>query len=320
VCILLLATKASVGHGGYTKGALKLIGELPKEKLVYPFSHADRTHWHYIPKDRTGTSYKAMKNIAQRAKSDNFIRSWLSESGWRKLKQIVALESVLGGGLFSSYDPDRYFFAFFGNPGKGPWTFRFEGHHLSLNFTSTDSGPVSFTPFFWGANPAIHTEGNQTIEPLREEQAFARQLRLSLSKDQRKKAIFSEDPLSEVVLVPGERLKVLHPNGITYTELNTTQRKILLDLIGVYLNNFEASLRKSYAAPILKAPEQLHFAWAGGTQPGQGHYYRIQGKDFVVEYDNTQNGANHVHTVWHDLKNNFGRDVLKSHYLEKHKR
>jgi hypothetical protein len=314
--LLIYVFVSASSHGHSVREAKSFVSEFPREKLIYPFTHSDRTGWHYVPKTRTGISYKEMTET-QKVKADGFLKSWLSDSGWTKLKQIVALESVLGGGLFSSYDPARYFFAFFGEPNRDPWTFRFEGHHISLNFTKVGDSE-SLTPFFWGANPARHNANGKTIEPMHEEQHLGLKLISSLSNDQKKIAIISKDPLAEVLLTPNEDVRPLTPKGIAYTALGVPQQKMLLALVQVYLENFEASMRKRYVDSVLRSPSSLHFAWAGGTEVGRGHYYRIQNDSFVVEYDNTQDGANHIHTVWHDLKDDFGKDLLRAHYKEKH--
>lgn len=310
----LLASLCAWSHT--PEQAHKFVGSFPKREVVLPFKSPDRIDWNYVPMSRAGVPYKKM-TLAQREASNAFLKTWLSDSGWTKLNQIVALESVLGGGLFSSYDPNRYFFAFFGEPKQVPWGFRFEGHHLSLNFTYANN-QVAMTPFFWGANPAKHSENGKTIEPMRWEQELALQLITSLSSEQRKVAIVSNDAMSEILLTPGEKVRALSPKGIAYSALDKSQQAKLVALVEVYLSNFDEKLRKSYAAVALKDPATLQFAWAGATEAGKGHYYRIQNEAFILEYDNTQNDANHIHTVWHDLKNNFGEDLLRAHYQDQH--
>lgn len=315
---LLFAVFAMASSSGaHSSGhAQKTVAAFPQKEILFPFNSPDRIDWNYIPMNRTGVSYKNM-SPAQRDAANGFLKTWLSESGWAKLNQIIALESVLGGGLFSSYDPNRFFFAFFGDPQKDPWGFRFEGHHLSLNFTQSKNG-VALTPFFWGANPAKHQKKGTVIEPMRLEQDLALKLMASLSAAQKKVALISSDPLSEILLTPGEKVRALSPKGISFGALDKSQQTQLLALLQVYLDNFEEKIRKEYAAVALKNPETLHLAWAGSLMAGQGHYYRIQNDAFILEYDNTQNGANHIHTVWHDLKNNFGEDLLRAHYQQQH--
>lgn len=312
--LLLWLSGAAMAHS--PQHAQKFVEAWPKKEVVFPFTHSERKRWHYVPMNRTGVSYKNM-TPAQRKAADAFLGSWLSATGSSKLKEIVALESVLGGGLFSSYDPNRYFFALFGNPDQSPWAFRFEGHHLSLNFTHAQNA-TSLAPFFWGANPAKHVKDGKTIEPLHAEQHLALALVNSFSDEQKKTAIISADPFSEIILTPNEKVRSLSPKGIGFTSLTANQQKMLVELIQVYLTNFAEPTSKAYAERVLKQTQSLHFAWAGATQSGQGHYYRIQNEEFIVEYDNTQDDANHIHTVWHDLKDNFGEDLLRTHYQKKH--
>jgi hypothetical protein len=180
---------------------------------------------------------------------------------------------------------------------------------------------VASTPSFLGSNPAIVLEGNlkgREVLKLESELGFA--LVNSLSKEQLAKALFSEEAPREIITTNKQEVTNLDPWGISYSDLNQDQKKAFEKLLLVYLNNYESGFSKSLLDKInASGMDKLSFAWAGSLVPGKGHYYRIQSPVILIEYDNTQNNANHVHTAVRDLTNDFGRDLLKEHYSESHK-
>jgi hypothetical protein len=108
--------------------------------------------------------------------------------------------------------------------------------------------------------------------------------------------------------------------GLSARLLRADQQEILRALLDVYVRRIPDALADAEAAKYADATGLGHlaFAWAGGMNRGQGHYYRIQGPDLLAEYDNSQRGANHVHTVWRDPRNDFGGDALRAHYEHHH--
>jgi hypothetical protein len=107
------------------------------------------------------------------------------------------------------------------------------------------------------------------------------------------------------------------PKGLPATELDAAQRELLRALLGTYLGRVPDPV-----SPLARyddtALDAVHIAWAGSTDPGAPHYYRLQGPRLLVEYDNTQNGANHAHAVWRDPESDFGLDVLARHRAAHH--
>jgi hypothetical protein len=219
-------------------------------------------------------------------------------------------------------DPALYYFSIFGEPaGSAPWGWRLEGHHLSLNYTVVDGDGVAHSPSFFGANPATVRSGALTgLRALGPEEDLARELVRSFDPARRKRAIFADRAPSEIV----NRRRP--PRGPDRAGRDPGAR----DVGGAARDARAAAGRvpgadargRGGGAPrrdLLRRIPDVSFAWAGGLEPGQGHYYRIQGSSFVVEYDNTQNGANHVHTVWRDFHGDFGRDLLKEHYAADHR-
>ncbi len=292
--------------------------ELRSECLL-PFEGEERTTWSYLPGRRRGLPLKRM-NEAERKEAHAMLRVALSARGYEKTAGVIELEEILRetetfGAV--TRDPELYYLAIFGTPGESAWGWRFEGHHISLNFSSSTGRIVAATPAFLGANPARVPSGRRAgWRVLSVEEDLARQLLASLDEGQRRKALIAGSAPSDIILGPG-RKNVPDPAGVSWGELTEDQREILMRLVGAYVDNARAEVAAAEHARIEKAGlESIRFAWAGGTRVGEGHYYRIQGPTFVIEYDNTQNHANHVHSVFRDPENDFGGDLLRRHYAE----
>jgi hypothetical protein len=219
-------------------------------------------------------------------------------------------------------DPLNYHFCIFGEPSSTKiWGWRFEGHHLSLNFTSTNGAIISSTPSFFGSNPGVvNIEEQRGKEVLKLETELGFKLVNSLSEDQLKIARFSDTAPREIITGTKTKVEGIEPKGISYTTLNENQKEIFMKLLNVYIDNYELGFSKTLRNKINKVGvENLYFAWAGGLKRGIGHYYRIQGPMLLIEYDNIQNNANHVHSVVRDLTNDFAEDILRAHYQKEHK-
>ena len=231
----------------------------------------------------------------------------------------MSLEAVLaqleaGKAGAAVRDPERYFVSIFGTPGKGAWGWRVEGHHLSLNFTATDDKAPAMTPSFFGTNPGeVRTGGRTGTRILGKEEDLGRALVKSLSDEQKKEAVILVEAPKEILNDPN-RVEPTKPEGITQSKLNADQQAALMKVIKEYLFRCRPDVAAEDLARIEKAGlDKIHFAWAGGFELGQPHYYRVQGGHFVLEYDNTQNDANHVHSVWRDFDHDFANDLLKAH-------
>ena len=218
-------------------------------------------------------------------------------------------------------DPERYFVSFFGTPGpKGTWGWRVEGHHLSLNFTLANGQSLSVTPSFFGSNPGEVREGpRRGLRVLAAEEDWARQLVKSFNDEQRKTAVFSETAPKEIITGADRQAKPLTPLGLCAAQMTPDQYDLLERVIQEYVHRYRTELVEQDLKEIAKAgKEKLYFAWAGSLEPREGHYYRVQGPTFLLEYDNTQNNANHIHAVWRNLANDFGDDLLRQHYEQHH--
>ncbi len=301
--------------------------ELTKNVKVeshYPMSHAERFNFNFVPLERKGPTFYDFDE-KQKAAAMSLLKASLSQQGYTKATNIVDLENVLRivetRPPNDKYrDPMNYHFLLFGTPGSEAWGWKFEGHHISLNFTLKNNELVSSTPSFMGSNPGIVPVGDQKgKQVLKLETELGFKLVNALDEKQLAIARFSEVALPEIVTGNDKKARALDPKGIAYTSLTEPQKQIMLQLLDVYIRNYEFGFSEKLMAKIKKAGiENLSFAWAGSMSPGAGHYYRIQGPMLLIEYDNTQTNANHVHAVVRDLTNDFAEDILREHYLKEH--
>ncbi|HTF19571.1 MAG TPA: DUF3500 domain-containing protein [Chryseolinea sp.] len=329
VWILLLITGSAfaqkVDLASRTGQFLQLLSPASREKTQYGFEDAERYNWHFVPRSRNGIALRDL-STTQRDVVFEMLKSSLSAQGYQKASSIVNLENVLRAvenrGSDDHYrDPLNYYVTVFGKPDlQGVWAWRFEGHHVALNFTTVDNHLESATPSFFGSNPGIVREGPERGKQiLVEESHRGFELVNALTPDQLTKAIIAEEALPEIVSFNSRKAETLSPPGLSYREMSEAQQKMLRLLLDVYVNNYELGFSKKLMAKIQKAGiENLSFAWAGGRKEGTGYYYRIQGPMLLVELDNTQNNANHIHSVVRDLTNDFGEDILREHYQKEH--
>jgi hypothetical protein len=257
---------------------------------------------------------------AQRTAAHELLRAGLSPGGYTTATAVMELEGILrdieGSGARFARDPEQYFFSIFGTPGdSGAWGWRVEGHHLSLHFTIVDGSWVATAPAFLGANPAEVREGPRTgLRILAEREDLARQLLSSLDEAQHATAVISADAPNDIVTGADLDIEPLTPAGIRASALRADQRELLLSLIEVYATLATEDVAAARLGALREAGiDDISFAWAGGGEPGDRHYYRVQGPTFLVEYDNTQNDANHIHSVWRDFDGDFGADILREH-------
>jgi hypothetical protein len=294
-----------------------------KSKATFALNDDERLNWHFIPKARKGLPLKEMTS-AQRHLAQALLNTALSQRGYMKASTIMSLEQILADieqGKGPERDPERYFVSIFGKPGeKETWAWRWEGHHLALNFSIVEGENISATPSFMGANPAEVRAGQRAgLRVLGSEETLARKLINSFDDDQRQIAIYTNAAPADVITSADRKAHLLTPTGLPASKMTSEQKSLLTDLVKEYVYRNRAELADGDLQRMKSAgAENITFAWAGSTEPGKGHYYRIQGPTFLMEYDNTQNNANHVHAVWRDLERDFGGDPLRSHYERDH--
>jgi hypothetical protein len=303
------------------EAAEKVLAALPeaaRAKVQREFSDPDRLDWHFTPRSRNGVAFKEL-DAKGRDAIHALLRQALSATGYRKAVNIIELEIVLREletfGLMR--DPERYHLTIYGKPdGRAAWGWRFEGHHLSLNFTLAGDRMAADTPSFFGANPAEVRKGpKKSLRVLAAEEDEARALLAMLSADQRREAVFDSRSFGDIVTGNAAKVDPLNPVGIAAPKMDDRQRAQLVKLIETYAMSFEPGLAQARLARVREGGvENIRFGWAGANERGQRHYYRIQGPLFLIEYDASQNDGNHVHTVWRDFNGDFGRDLLKLHY------
>jgi hypothetical protein len=298
--------------------ALAALPEKSRSQAMRAFDDRDRTDWHYTPRSRNGISFKEMDKPARDA-VHALLRTALSSSGYRKALNIIELELVLREIETFGWmrDPERYHLTVYGTPDAAKrWGWRFEGHHLSLNFTLAGDKLAVDTPSFFGANPATVAAGpKRGLRALGEEHDAGWALLDALTEAQRKEAVFEARTYGEIVTSNKDKVDPLPPAGIAGAKLDEKQRALLWKLIELYAGNFEPGLAQARLARAKHGGiEALRFGWAGSTARGKPHYYRVQGPLFLIEYDASQNDGNHIHTVWRDFSGDFGRDLLREHY------
>ena len=296
-----------------------------RSRAALPYDGEERTRWHYVPTEqfpRKGVPIKEMTE-AQRALAHDLLKTGLSQRGYATATAIMQLEAILSdiensGGRKGRFvrDPEVYFFTVFGTPSaKGTWGWRVEGHHVSLHFDVSNTTSVASSPTFFGSNPGEVREGpRKGLRLLADEEDSARALLAALNESQRKAAIITDVAPNEIVTANSPKADPLAPDGLLAGEMNEQQRAVLLQLIRVYTSKMADDLAAERLARVEKAGlEKVRFAWAGETERGRKHYYRVQGPTFLIEYDNAQNDGNHIHSVWRDFAGDFGRDLLREH-------
>lgn len=320
---------------------LALLTPEQRQQTTYAFDNEERFNWHFVPRERKGLPLKQMTPDQRRA-AMAMLKTGLSEQGYDKATSIMDMENVLRvidnrppNDVYR--DPENYSVTIFGDPAtKEPWSWRVEGHHLSLQFMSLTGKVIAQTPTFFGSNPGVlqfdstmadkrmsdprvlklPQKGRQVLKQ-ETERAFA--LLKTLDASQRKQAVLATVAYPDIITSNKRSALLEHADGLRLADMNADQRRLFLDLLQVYLTNYRITLANQQMDKLKKAGlDNLRFAWAGDLTPqlgeGKGWYYRIHGPTILIEYDNTQSNANHIHTVVRDLTNDFGEDLLREHY------
>jgi hypothetical protein len=309
------------------------LGSLTPEQRAhgtFKFDADERLNWHFVPpeaftyppKERKGVALREM-STAQKHLAEALMSAGLSQQGIIKAHTIMSLDQVLkemekGGAM--ERDPEKYYVSIFGEPAEqGTWGYRFEGHHISLNFTVVN-GKVASSPNFFGANPAEVREGPRTgLRALAREEDIGRKLIQSLTEAQRATAIVDKVAYKDIITFDSRKAALNGaPNGLAFAKMTAPQHEILTELVGVYASNLPEEIAAARMDQYKKNQASLFFAWSGGINKNDPHYYRIQTPAFLIEYDDTQNGANHIHSVWRDFNGDFGLDLLAQHYQASH--
>ena len=316
------------------EAALAYLGSLHDEQRQaahLPFGDDRRYVWDYRPPESTPRNGLRLLSMTpeQRQKALALLDIGLSTRGRDQVYTIMELEVPLrlqeaAEGRVTNFtrDPEHYAIAVFGDPsGREPWAWHIGGHHVAVHFTIVDGDKIASVPLFFGANPSEvrhgPTAGQRTLP---EEEDLGRALVRSLDPEQRGVAVVSDTAFDDILT---DRYRVaypfLPPRGLAASGMNGEQRELLVRLVKYYLSRANDELSEQLWRKLDRAGvEPITFAWAGAQEPGQGHYYTIKGPTFLIEYDNTQNGANHIHSVLRDITGDWGEDLIAAHYAEAH--
>lgn len=293
-----------------------------RAKATFPFDDDERQNWHFVPIERKGLALREM-TPSQKHLATALLSAGLSQQGLIKAESIMSLEEVLKmleHGAGPERDPEKYYVSIFGQPSAdGRWGYRIEGHHLSQNYTVA-GGRVAAAPSFFGSNPAEVREGpRKGLRVLANEEDLGRAVIQALDTEQRKAAIVDAKAYPDILTMQNRQAALQgQPSGLQASRMNARQLDLLMALLEEYARNMPDEIAQAREEQIRKAGKNIYFAWAGGIEKGEPHYYRVQTASFLIEYDDTQNNANHIHAVWRDFNDDFGLDLLKQHYQASH--
>lgn len=299
---------------------LAALTEEQREQATFAYDDPERLNWHFIPRERKGVPLKDLEGEALKA-GKALIASGLSTAGYDQALNVMSLEEVLylleGGERDyrrARRDPGKYYLSVFGKPEeRGTWGWRVEGHHLSLNFSVEDGEVVATTPEFFGANPGTIDAGlNRRIRVLGPEEDLARQV-LKVATPEQQAAIWIDKKAPDDVRGGGvPQPETTEPVGLPISKMSDEQKKLMAALLTEYLKNMPADVERERRQQIESAGiDKIHFAWWGGSELNEPHYYRVQGPTFLIEYNNTQNNANHVHSMWRNMAGDFNLPIGK---------
>ena len=297
-----------------------------RSKATYHYMDGERLFWYYPPLNRHGLPLRDM-NEQQRNFAMDLLATGLTDESNQQARSIIEHELVLGpleaewGQVTWPRDPELYYWTVFGDPGRhDPWGWRVEGHHLSVHYSVWGDQVLSVTPFFLGANPAEVRKGpKEGLRILGRREDLAIDLMGSLDAGQRGKAVIHDKAPWDILGYNSSKQAIHDEEGLAGHEMNGTQREMLMALIGEYVNGAPAPVAEQRLATIRETGlDDYRLVWAGGLDRSRDHYYRIHGGQFIVEFDNVQNEANHIHSVWREVDNDFAQDVLRDHRMLYH--
>lgn len=306
---------------------LAALTESQREEATWPFDDDERLDIHYAPLFLDGVALRDL-SAEQVEQVHELLGAALSDRGMASVEEIRGLEDAVlrkDGPLRrlltgSIRDRDRYFLAIFGDPDTAsPWAFRFEGHHLSLNVTSVPGAPPATTPLFLGAEPRRVPEGwpSAGVAALGEEEQLARTLVASLDPDQRSQVMLPYEGGRGLVLGEVRRVASAPSAGLRRADMTMEQQALVDGLLDAFIDRWSAPIAAARRSEIAAERDAVRFAWAEAADPANVFYARVQGPAFLIEIDNTTDG-DHVHAVWHELRGDFGDDLLARHLAQYH--
>ena len=316
--------------GEMRAAAIALLGSLDasqKASITFSYYDGERIFWYYPPLNRHGLLLRDM-NEEQRKLAYALMATGLTDDSNRKAQLIIEHEAVLGpleqerGRVTFVRDPLLYSWTIFGDPANDgePWGWRVEGHHVSLHYSVWADRVLSMTPFFFGANPAEVPKGpKQGLRILGDSQDIALELMDSLDAGQKTRATIYDEAPADIITFNASRASLPKEEGLPASAMSGVQREMLMALASEYVTRIRSDLAEEKLTALREGGlDKIHLAWGGPIDRTRPHYYRLHGGDFVVEYDNRQDGANHIHSVLRDVSNDFASDVMRDHLLMYH--
>jgi len=311
--------------------AIKFLDSLSsdqKAQVTFDYVDGERLFWYYPPLNRHGLLLREMDEN-QRALAYALMATGLSPESNQRARAIMNHELILGpleveeNAVTYPRDPLVYAWSIFGDPSNDehPWGWRIEGHHVSLHFSVWADKVLSMTPLFFGANPARVPKGpKEGLRILGARQDLAMELMGSMDSGQLSQAIIYSQAPADILTFNSSQASLPEEAGIPASKLSGTQKEVLTALVTEYVTQARADVAQERLNNLLHdgGIDKIHVAWGGPVDAGKPHYYRLHGGNFVVEYDNRQNGANHIHSVWRDVNNDFAYDVLRKHLIMYH--
>lgn len=297
-----------------------------KAKTVYSYLDGERIFWYYPPLNRHGLPLREM-DAKQRQLAYAVMASGLTDKSYEQAKLIIEHENILGpleveqDKVTFLRDTERYYFTIFGEPGgSDPWGWRVEGHHVCLNYSIWNDKVIAVTPFFFGANPAEVRKGPKNgLRILGDREDLAFELMESLDAGQQSKAIIYDEAPLDILTYNSSKVSLPREEGLPASRMSGTQQEMLMALVTLYVSQVRSDVaQERLDAFKTDGIDGIHLAWAGPVDKSKAHYYRLHGGDFLVEFDNRQDGANHIHSVYRDVENDFASDVLRQHLLLYH--
>jgi hypothetical protein len=305
---------------------LKSLNPEQKAKATYSYLDGERIFWYYPPLNRHGLPLREM-DAQQRKLAYAVMASGLTDKSYEQAKLIIEHEDILGpleveqDKVTFLRDTERYYFTIFGEPGgSDPWGWRVEGHHVCLNYSIWNDKVIAVTPFFFGANPAEVRRGPKNgLRILGDREDLAFELMESLDAGQQSKAIIYDEAPLDILTYNSSKVSLPQEEGLPASKMSGTQQEMLMALVTEYVSQVRCDVaQERLDAFKTNGIDGIHLAWAGPVDKTKAHYYRLHGGDFLVEFDNRQDGANHIHSVYRDVENDFASDVLRQHLLLYH--
>lgn len=326
--------------GDATSQFIATLNQEEIELVSFEFEDSLRTTWTNLPVGLQKRNGLRFGHLSEKSKIafHHLLTTIFSSQGYLKTTSIMLLDDVLNEVYREAYErkliPDEayqeiralnwdygnYFVAIWGNPNlKEPWGLKFEGHHISINL-SIVGDKISLTPLFLGTDPAeVPITKYSGLRVLSKEEDYGLLLINSFSEEQKQIATLSQEVPGDIFTNPSSSQRITEYKGIKGDELNTEQKNILMMLIKEYINNLEHTNSHKYLSKIEESGiDEIYFAWIGSYKIREPNYYIINGPDFIIEYDNVgfNNDGNHIHSIWREKGNDFGEDILKTHYLQ----